>query len=168
MALNKSTRIVTKRKRANDVFITPLSLAKKHIDMIPYKHGCWYDPFRNSGSYYNQFPDTASKEWSEIIDGHDFFQFNKKVDIICSNPPFSILNKILEKSVSLQPIVISYLIGVHNLTPKRMEFMEKHGYFITKIHMFKVYKWFGMSCIVVWEKNKPSVLTYDRIVWRES
>ena len=50
--------------------------------MIPYNEGCWYDPFRNSGSYYNQFPDAVSKEWSEIIDGRDFFQFNKKVDII--------------------------------------------------------------------------------------
>ena len=47
-----------------------------------------------------------------------------------------------------------------------MEMMEKSGYGLTKIHMCKVYKWYGMSCIVVWEKNKKSILTYDRTVWR--
>jgi hypothetical protein len=76
------------------------------------------------------------------------------------------IDKVLEHSVKLEPRVISYLIGVSNLTAKRIEYMEKNGYNITKLHMCKVYKWYGMSLIVVFEKNKPSIITYDRVVWK--
>lgn len=157
---------IKKRKTPNDVFITPLKLAKCNIDMIEYnKEDIWYDPFKNNGSYYNQFPND-NKIWSEIIDGKDFFEFNEKVDIICSNPPYSMIDKVLEKSVSLNPRIISYLIGVNNLTAKRIEFMESRGYYITKLHMCKVFKWYGMSMIVVWEKDKKSIIGYDRVVWK--
>ena len=154
------------RTNANDVFITPLQLAKNHIDMIEYKtDDIWYDPFKNNGSYYNQYPN-ENKKWSEILEDKDFFEFNEKVDIICSNPPYSMIDKILEKSVELKPRIISYLIGVNNLTAKRMEYMENNGYYITKIHMCKVFKWYGMSMIVIWEKDKKSIMSYDRVVWR--
>ena len=76
------------------------------------------------------------------------------------------IDKVLEKSVSLSPHTISYLIGINNLTPKRIEYMENKGYYITKIHLCKVYKWYGMSCIVVWEKDKKGIINYDRIVWK--
>ena len=33
--------------------------------------------------------------------------------------------------------------------------------------MLKVWKWFGMSYIVVFEKNKESIMSYNRKVWRE-
>jgi len=154
---------IKKRQKANDVFITPLKLAKQHIDMIDVS-GCWYDPFKNNGSYYNQFP-TTNKKWSEILEKKDFFEFNEPVDVICSNPCYSIIDKILEKSISLKPKVISYLLGINNLTPRRIEYMEKNGYYITKLHMCKIYKWFGMSLIVVWEKNEDSILSYDRYIW---
>ena len=32
--------------------------------------------------------------------------------------------------------------------------------------MMKVYKWYGMSVIVVFEKNKQSIISFDRIVWK--
>ena len=134
--------------------------------MIEYKDDdIWYDPFKNDGSYYNQYPN-ENKKWSEILENKDFFDFNEKVDIICSNPPYSMIDKVLEKSVSLKPRIISYLIGVNNLTAKRMEYMENNGFYITKIHMCKVFKWYGMSMIVVWEKDKKPIMSYDRVVWR--
>ena len=150
----------------NDIFITPIQLAKINIDMIEYNiEDIWYDPFKNNGSYYNQFPND-NKKWSEILENKDFFQFNEKIDIICSNPPYSIIDKVLEKSVELKPRVISYLIGINNLTPKRMEYMESKGYYITKLHICKVFKWYGMSVIVLWEKDKKSIINFDRIVWK--
>ena len=66
-------------------------------------------------------------------------------------------------------IVKNILIGLHNLTAKRIEFMEHYGYKIVNIHLCKVFKWFGMSAIVTWERsnNKKGIIDYDRIVWRE-
>lgn len=157
---------IKNRETPNNVFITPVALAKTHIDMIEtMPTDVWLDPFKNSGNYYNQFP-TENKEYTEILEGKDFFDYTTKVDVICSNPPYSMIDKVLEHSVKLEPRVISYLIGVSNLTAKRIEYMEKNGYNITKLHMCKVYKWYGMSLIVVFEKNKPSIITYDRVVWK--
>ena len=157
---------IKKRKNPNDIFITPLDLAKKQIDMIDYKQDdLWLDPFKNSGNFYNQFP-TDKKEWCEILEGKDFLEYDNDVDIICSNPPYSWIDDVLKKSVELNPRVISYLIGMGNLTTRRIEFMENNGYGLTKIHMCKVFKWYGMSFIVQFEKGENHIISYDRKVWR--
>ena len=162
----KTSTKIKNRDISNDVFITPLRLSKYHIDMIKHKENdIWYDPFKNNGSYYNQYPND-NKLWTEILENLDFFDFNEKVDIICSNPPYSCIDKILEHSVFLKPRIISYLIGINNLTPKRIEYMENNGYFITNMHLCKVYKWYGMSSIIIWQKNKKPIISYDRVVWK--
>ena len=166
MSKSITSHNIRQREIPNDVFITPLKLAKYNIDMIEYNEDeIWYDPFKNNGSYYNQFPN-ENKKWSEILEERDFFTFDEKVDIICSNPPYSMINKVLEKSVELKPRIISYLININNLTPKRLEYMENNGYYITKIHMCKVFKWYGMSMIVVWERDKKAIVSFDRVIWR--
>lgn len=164
---SKISHSIKKRDNSNDVFITPLLLAKYHIDMIDGRDGdCWYDPFRNDGSYYNQYP-SENKDWSEILDGRDFWEYDKDIDVICSNPPYSCIDKVLEKSISLKPRVISYLIGVGNLTARRIEMMEKSGYYIKSYHMCKVYKWYGMSACIVWDNTiEQSIFSYDRVVWK--
>ena len=157
---------IKKRDKPNDVFITPLALAKKQIDMIEHEpNEIWYDPFKNDGSYYNQFPND-NKEWSEILEGRDFFEFTGKVDIICSNPPYSCIDKILHKCIELKPRVISILIGQGNFTAKRLELLEDSGYGLKKMHMCKVFNWYGMSYIIQFEKDHQSIMTYDRMVWR--
>lgn len=163
---SKINHDIKRRKEPKNVFITPIPLAMLHISFIdPHIGDVWYDPFRGSGSYYNHFPKHTINRWSEILDGRDFYQFTEKVDVICSNPPYSEIDRVLQKSVELKPRVISYLLGINNITTRRIEYMEKSGYFITKLHLCKVFKWFGMSCIVVWEKDKTGIISYDRKVW---
>jgi 16S rRNA A1518/A1519 N6-dimethyltransferase RsmA/KsgA/DIM1 with predicted DNA glycosylase/AP lyase activity len=101
------------------------------------------------------------------LQNKDFFKFDKKIDIICSNPPYSILNKVFEHSIKLNPRIISYLIGINNLTPRRIEMMNSAGYGLTKLLMTKVYKWFGISVIVIFEKDKNNIIMFDRTIWRE-
>ena len=164
----KTSHKIKKRESANDVFITPLELAVKNIGMIDDENFVWDDPFMNSGSYFNQFPDNGKEhKWSEILEDEDFFEFNENIDVICSNPPYSMIDKVLRKSVELNPFYISYLIGQGNLTAKRIEFMNDRGYYLQKIHMCKVYKWYGMSYIVVFKKGtNENVITFDRTVWK--
>jgi hypothetical protein len=157
---------IKQRKTANDVFITPLPLAKKQIEMIDAnENDIWLDPCKNNGSYYNQFP-TDKKEFCEILDNKDFFEYNGFPDIIVQNPPYSILDKWIEKNISLNPRVISLLIGVGNLTARRIEMFENAGYGLTKLCMMKVYKWYGMSYIVEFEKNKKSIMNIDRTIYK--
>ena len=160
------SRNIKNRKNANDIFITPLELAKKHIDMIDYKdNDVWLDPCKNDGSYYNQFPND-NKDYCEILEDNDFFQYDSDVDIIVQNPPYSLMNKWINKNIELNPRIISMLIGIGNLTTKRIQALENAGYGLTKMKMLKVYKWYGMSCIVVFEKGEKSIIEYDRKIYK--
>ena len=163
---SKTGHKIKQRTNANDVFITPLELAKKHIDMIDYKENdSWLDPSKNDGSYYNQYP-SDKKDYCEILEDKDFFNYKAKVDIICENPPYSLLDKWFKKVIELNPRVYSCLIGVGNLTARRIEWFEKAGYGIKKLKMLKVFKWYGMSYIVVFEKGCKSIIEIDRKVYR--
>lgn len=173
------------KAQAKDVFITPLALAKKQIDLIEAREGeVWYDPFRNSGSYYNQYPEGCEKRWGEILDGRDFFKppvwlgagggyagWTEAVlfDIICSNPPYSLLEKVIKRSIELQPRVISYLLGIGNLTARRIEIFNTAGYSLRKMMMCKIKSWYGMSVIVQFEKLDDGVIDniigFDRKVY---
>ena len=164
---------IKKRKTANDVFYTPIPLVKIHLELLRQYVGdneLIYDPFFGTGNYYNTYKEYFPSnrfEFSEIELGKDFFNYNTNVDVIVSNPPYSIIDKVFEKSVSLNPHTISYLIGQNNFTCKRVAFMNQHGYFLDKVYFTKVFKWFGMSVICVFtKKSVRNCIEYDRTVWK--
>ena len=163
---SKVSHKIKHRTTANDVFITPVDLATVHIQMIDHKSSdLWLDPCKNSGSYYDNFP-TKNKEYCEILEDKDFFEYSGNPTIICDNPPYSKLDKWFQKVISLNPRVYSCLIGVGNLTARRIEMFEKAGYGIKRLKMLKVFTWYGMSYIVVFEKDCKSILEIDRKVYR--
>lgn len=45
------------------------------------------DPSKGSGAFYDLLP--PNKDWCEIEQGRDFFEYDKKVDWILTNPPWS-------------------------------------------------------------------------------
>ena len=158
--ISKIANNIKAREKPNDVFLTPPSLVKISIDMVGDVKGKWYDPFKGTGNFYNAFP-SKDKVYTEISEGLDFFEFNEPVDVICSNPPFSCFDKVLEHSVKLQPKVISYVMGVINLTPKRIRFMNSNGYYITKMHITSVKKWFLRTLVVQFEKGTSNIISFD-------
>ena len=162
---SKIAHSIKQRNKANDIFITPIDLAKKHIDMIEFnENDKWLDPCKNNGSYYNNFPND-NKDYCEILEQKDFFEYKRHVDIIIQNPPYSLMNKWIEKNIKLNPRIISFLVGIGNLTAKRIETLENAGYGLTKMKMLKVHKWYGMSVLVVFEKDKSSIIEIDRKVY---
>lgn len=172
---SSTSHAIKHRTNPKDVFLTPVKLAKLHIDMIPDKYktqyDIWLDPCKNDGSYYNQFPsDIWAKDYCEILEGKDFFK-NEKPNYTCvvSNPPYSCVDDWLKKTIELDPDCFSYLLAQHAITTRRLEMIEKAGYSITRLHLTKVFKWYGMSQIIVCEKGEelPQKISYDRTVWRE-
>lgn len=165
------TRSIKKRLSPNDVFLTPMTLVNKHINLVEDlidTDKTILDPFYGTGNYYNtlkeRFP-TNHVEYTEIEMGLDFFEYNKKVDYIISNPPYSLIDKVLQKSCDLEPEIISYLIGFMNITTRRIEYMNKRGYYIQSLHLTKVFKWFGMSAIITFSnKIKTNCISFDRII----
>ena len=169
--MNTSTsHSIKHRKIAKDVFYTPEAVAKTHIASITTSpDDMWFDPFAGKKIYHDNFP-TDKKDWTEISDGKDFFTYDGRVDVICSNPPYSIIDRVLEHSVKLQPRVISYLLLEGKITPKRMEYMNSKGYSLTGMYMCKVYSWYGMAVAYTFTKMASPTnevkMIYDRIVHR--
>jgi len=159
---------IKNRKVARDVFITPEPLAKMLIDThINKPEYIWFDPFRNSGHFYNNFPFQNKKDWCEILDNKDFFKYDKPVDIISSNPPYSLIDKVMAHSFKIARHEVGYLIGINNLTTKRIEVANKAGFYIKYIQMFKVYKFFGFSIYVIFSKDiDKNIIDYNRTIWR--
>jgi len=169
--MDKTAKKIQNREHPQDVFYTPLPLVRTHLEYVKQyvkDDDIIFDPFFGTGNYYNLFSEYFKKntfDYTEITLAKDFFEYDKNIDVICSNPPYSLIDKVLEKSVSLNPHTISYLIGIHNLTARRIEYMNKKGYYLTKMKMLKVFKWFGMSCIIVFTKGRENCVDFDRTVY---
>ena len=162
------------RTKAQDVFYTPKELALLHIEMIPDEYktegNIWLDPCSGKGIYYNNFPTTVDRVQVEITEGDDFLTYPYEDNtVIIGNPPYSIIDEWLKKTIALKPKIFSYLILQHHITPKRLEMLEADGYTMTQMKFLKVFKWYGISTIVSFERHSVpyTEITYNRKVFRE-
>ncbi|MDD5014626.1 MAG: N-6 DNA methylase [Atribacterota bacterium] len=150
------------REIANDEFFTPPKLTKLLIGLVPLKKGeIILDPAKGQGVFFNSFPKDTINQATD-----DFFNFTKKQHWLITNPPYSKIDEWLKHSCEISTKGFAYLLGLHNLTPRRIEMCEKMGFGITKIHLCKVFKWFGISAFIIWQKNKKGIIKYNRKVWR--
>lgn len=83
--------------KPNDMVMTPRHIAKQMIDFYSTPADSILDPCRGDGAFYDQYPDHCVKDWCEITEGRDFFDWPYKVDWIITNPPYSIFPQFLEK-----------------------------------------------------------------------
>lgn len=149
-----------------DKVMTPPSLAKHLTAMVPIAAGqSVLEPFRGTGHFFSALP--YAPEWCEIDEGRDFYEWQKPVDWIVSNPPYSELDKVLAHTLDVAQAGFAYLLAVHAITPRRLENIEAAGFGLSKLHLLKVFKWYGMSAFCVFEKGRTSIVGYDRIVWRD-
>jgi hypothetical protein len=167
MSISKISHDIKHRKTHNDKFYTPEALAIECISMCDIEDSEEIlDSARGKGSFYNNFPKNNKRAWCEIEDGRCFFEEKNCYHWIITNSPYSILDAWIEKTCELSKRGFGLLLGWNNLTAKRIEYCEKQGFGLTKLKMFKVFQWYGMSCFVVFERGKKSILEYNRKVWR--
>ena len=138
--------------KANDKIYTPLPIAKKIIDLFPL-YGKVLDPFRGAGAFYEQYPDSVEKDWCEIDEGRDFFDYDKKVDWIITNPPYSIFDEVLEHSFEIADNIV-YLVPLSKVVTslKRIRNILKYGD-IKEIHIISASKCgfpFGFPACAIW------------------
>ncbi len=158
------------RENPNDEFYTPIELAEKLVKLVPItKNDIICDNALGKGVFLEAFKktDAAIKQGYSLE--NNFFKQTKKQSWFITNPPYSKIDEWLEHSCKYATKGFAYLFGFHNLTPRRIELCENYGFVITKIHLCKVFEWFGISAFIVWEKKafqQKIKLTYDRIVWR--
>tara|TARA_R100000501_G_C2592958_1_gene92370 strand:- start:236 stop:856 length:621 start_codon:yes stop_codon:yes gene_type:complete len=156
------------KENPNDKKMTPKGLALKLINMTPLKEGDFVlDGFSGKDAFYSQYPSYVKKDWCEIDRGKDFFKWNKKVDWTGpTNPPYSQIQKVLEHSCKISNKGIAFLIGMINMSPKRVKMLEDNGFGITHFHICNVRGWFGKSLFFIAEKGKTNIITYDPFYYK--
>ena len=101
--------------KIRDVVNTPDKVALAIVER--YKpRGLVLDPCRGDGAFFNNLPGAL---WCELRDGKDFFAWNRPVDWIIGNPPFSILNQWLDHSFKLADNIV-YLLPIAKVFGSRL------------------------------------------------
>jgi len=108
-----------------DVVYTPRNISQGIIkNLNPY--GICLDPCRGDGAFYDYLPE--DKLYCELKEGSDFLHFEKKVDWIIGNPPYSIFLEFLEHSFKYSDNV-SFLVPTNKVFQRQviMDMINDYG-----------------------------------------
>lgn len=126
---------------SDDVVMTPIALAEKLVKHFN-PQGKGLEPCCGCGNIL-RFLENA--DWCEITKGKDFFDYNKKVDYIFTNPPWSMIRKFLQHSMELANNIYFLFTINHLWTKARLRDIEKAGFGIVEICIFDTPKEFPQS-----------------------
>ena len=107
-----------------DIVMTPPELA---VDIISHFNpsGLVLDPCKGQGAFYDNF--NGLKDWCELSQGKDFFEYKSKVDWIITNPPWSKIRDFLHHGMQISDNIV-YLITInHYTTKRRLRDMKENG-----------------------------------------
>jgi hypothetical protein len=148
---------------------TPTACAKDLIPLIPLVAGDKVlEPFKGEGAFYDNFPDFVEKDWCEIQQGRDYKDYDKPYDWVVTNPPFKLNNKnviwpLLDYYTQRATKGVAFFVsdyGFSTLTPIRQQVLKDRNWGLTGITMVNVKKWRGRYFLLVFEKDKPSVMNF--------
>ena len=132
----------------NDVVFTPDWLAEKICSMYDID-GAVLEPCKGEGVFLKYLP--IQTEWCEIVDGKNYYDYNKKIDWIVTNPPYSDFDRFLKHSFDLADNIV-LLVPVAKMF-KSMGTLKQifdYGGFV-EIHTFPARKAgfpFGFPCMI--------------------
>lgn len=108
-----------------DVVYTPDEVSRLIIESLN-PSGLCLDPCKGDGAFFKYLPDGA--EYCEITENKDFFEYNKKVDWIIGNPPYSNFKEFLEYSFLIASNV-SFLVPTNKVFQRQviMDMINRYG-----------------------------------------
>lgn len=137
----------------NDEIMTPPRVAAKIISVLPLKPTDFLlDPFKGEGAFYNQFP-ANPKDWCEVKEGRDFYDWKKEIDWVISNPPYSQFTEVMKHSYKIAKN-ICYLIPLSKIVASWGRCLDLDAYGgVRKLWIFPAGKAnfpFGFPACAVW------------------
>lgn len=133
---NKRRLIPGANDGAADKVYTPRDLARLIIGHFPLQ-GTVLDPCRGTGAFFDQLPvDQVQREWCEIEDGRDFFDWHRPVDWVLTNPPWSKFRAFLKHSMTVAENVVFLATLNHFTTRARLSDIGAAKFGIREILLF--------------------------------
>jgi len=163
-------RLIPTNTKREDCVQTPIEYAQLIVKHFNPK-GDILEPCKGNGVFLKVLKGYIQKghtlEWCEIIEGKDFFNFNKKVDWIITNPPYSKMRKFIQKSMEVSDNIV-FLTTINHLWLKarlRDIFEKKFG--IKEIIIFDTPKTFPQSGFQIGcfhlQRNYVGNIKFDRL-----
>ena len=128
--------VPTKNTPDKDIVMTPVKTA---IDIIQHfsPKGKILDPCRGQGAFYNNYPSDCIKDYCELSEQKDFFDYEQKVDWIITNPPWSKIKEFMLHSIKICNNIV-YLISInHYSTKARLRIIHENGFGIKEMYCVK-------------------------------
>lgn len=148
---------------------TPRACAKDLLAFVPLIAGDKVlEPFKGEGAFYDALPDHVEKDWCEIQQGRDYRDYTNQFDWVVSNPPFKIDGKnmvwpLVDYYTQRATKGVAFLVsdyGFSTLTPLRQQVLKDRNWGLTGITMVNVKKWRGRYFLLVFEKDKSSIMNF--------
>ena len=117
---------MNKIAKNSDKVYTPEDVAKRILSEFDL-YGTVLDPCCGNGAFYDNYPSYVQKDFCETDLGKDFFDYNKHVDWIVSNPPYSIFTAFLEHSFEIADNVVFLIPYTMLSTDCRIRMIMKYG-----------------------------------------
>ena len=149
--------------KSDDIVMTPPSLAQSLVNYFN-PQGKGLQPCKGTG---NIFKYLKNADYCEIQQGKDFFEYNKKVDYIFTNPPWSQIRKFLIHSMEIADNVY-FLITINHLwTKARLKDIKLYHFGIREIVTFDTPESFPQSGFQVGmvhlQKNYQGGIKYSQL-----
>lgn len=154
--------------KSEDRVMTPPKLARAIVDHFK-PSGKMLEPCRGNGSFWKCMP---GADWCEIERGRDFMNYDKKVNWIVTNPPWSLIRPFLQKGMSISDNVVFLLTINHLWTKARLRDIKSAGFHVAEIATIEPYPdWefpatgFQLGVIHVARGPSPGVMKFSEIAW---
>lgn len=128
--------------RSNDDIQTPPSLAQALVvELSP--RGLVLEPCAGDGAFLRALPHGSL--WCEIKEGTDFLTWDRKVDWIITNPPWSQIRAFLRKSFEVADHVAFLMTVNHAWTRARLRDARSRGFGMRTIVLVETPRSFPQS-----------------------
>ena len=126
---------------SDDVVQTPPDLARRIVAHFKPK-GRILEPCKGQGNFLDCMPGAF---WCEISEGRDFFSWDKPVDWIVTNPPWSQIRPFLQHSMSLATNIVFLMTVNHVWTKARVRDIYSSEFGIKEICLVEMPSSFPQS-----------------------
>ena len=145
---------------AQDLVMTPAELAAGVIAHFAGRMtGAVLDPARGQGAFHDRFPEHLERDWCEITEGRDFLDWQRPVDWVMTNPPWSRLRDFSRHAITIAPNIV-WLAPLTNLTTKaRLRDLDEAGFGIAELVLIDTPKdWpqSGFQLVAAWLRKGHS------------
>lgn len=159
-----ASKAAGKQEGYTNYHYTPETAVIDLLQFIPFESGdVALDPSAGVNKvWFNNFP--CNKEYCEIDEGTNFFEYPNKVDWIVGNPPFTEFVKFLMHSPNVAKKGFAYLIGhsrVNQVTPRRLSILESQGFYLSGIQIISIKAWFGRYYFLIFSRSKNEGIGYS-------